>query len=102
MKNGKMTPGEREDAAAKIRATNPMPYQYRQRAYDTLIERAEYDRVKTQLESALEALRDIAVMRNSSKRQRVNSERAITWLFAHGYPLEPGGYVPGVGFTEEI
>jgi hypothetical protein len=54
------------------------------------------------LESALEALRDIAVMRNSSKRQRVNSERAITWLFAHGYPLEPGGYVPGVGFTEEI
>jgi|HubBroStandDraft_4_1064222.scaffolds.fasta_scaffold03931_16 hypothetical protein len=55
-----------------------------------------------ELESAIEALRDIAALKSTSKRQRVNSERAITWLYAHGHPLEPGGYVPGVGFTEEI
>jgi hypothetical protein len=54
-----------------------------------------------ELASALECIRDIASMRTMSKRQRIISERAITWLRAHGYPEEPGGYIPGVGFTDE-
>jgi hypothetical protein len=61
----------------------------------------DYECPYCEIESAVEALRDIASFKTMSKRQRLNSERAITWLFAHGYPLEPGGYVPGIGFTEE-
>jgi hypothetical protein len=61
----------------------------------------ERNALRSELASAVEALRDIAAIKGMSKRQRANSERAITWLYAHGYPLEPGGYVPGVGFTEE-
>jgi hypothetical protein len=62
----------------------------------------EYRAAVKALDSAIEALRDIAAMKTVSKRQRINSERAVTWLTAHGYPLEAGGYVPGVGFKEEI
>jgi hypothetical protein len=59
-----------------------------------------YNFVYRELMSAVEALRDIASFKGLSKRQRINSERAITWLYAHGYPLEPGGYVPGKGFCD--
>jgi hypothetical protein len=52
------------------------------------------------LDCAIECIRDIAAMRTMSKRQRIISERAITWLRAHGYPEEPGGYIPGVGFDD--
>lgn len=53
-----------------------------------------------QLASAVERLREIAALKGTSKRQRVNSELAISWLLAHGYALWPGGYIPGVGFED--
>jgi len=62
----------------------------------------ELNRLRHELHSAVEALREIAAMRGTSKRQKVNCERAITWLYAHGYALEDGGYLPGKGFTEGV
>lgn len=50
------------------------------------------------LDSAIEVLREIAALKGTSKRQRVNSELAIDWLQRHGIPLEADGYVPGKGF----
>ena len=52
------------------------------------------------LNSAVERLREIAALKGTSKRQRVNSELAISWLLAHGYPLTDGGYLPGKGFVD--
>lgn len=57
-----------------------------------------YALAQSSLDSAIERLREIAALKGSSKRQRVNSELAISWLLAHGYALEEGGYVPGKGF----
>lgn len=45
------------------------------------------------LESAVDCLRDIAAM-----SRKVGSETARNWLIAHGYALEDGGYIPGMGF----
>jgi hypothetical protein len=61
----------------------------------------ERNKLQSELHAAIEALRDIAALRVMSKRQRVISERAITWLSAHGYALEEGGYIPGVGFKDK-
>jgi hypothetical protein len=52
------------------------------------------------LKSAVERLREIAALKGTSKRQRVNSELAISWLLAHGYALTDGGYLPGKGFVD--
>ena len=52
---------------------------------------------KTELESAIDCLRDIAAM-----GRKAGSETAKNWLQAHHYPLEEDGYVPGVGFAETI
>jgi len=65
----------------------------RQTYYEDLAEE-----LRAELESAVECLREIARLKTVSKRQRINCELAITWLTARGYPLEPDGYVPGVGF----
>ena len=51
--------------------------------------------------SAVECLRDIAALAGTTKRKQAGCEQAATWLYAHRYPLEPGGYVPGQGFNDE-
>jgi hypothetical protein len=48
------------------------------------------------LDSAINCLREIA---NLSKK--MGSEMAASWLAQHGYPRDPGGYVPGKGFADE-
>lgn len=58
------------------------------------------DRVTRTLESAIDCLRDIAAIKGTSKRQRANSEIAANWLRTHGYAVEPGGYIPGVGYED--
>lgn len=60
----------------------------------------ELERLKAELASAVNALQEIAALHGTSKRQKHNSEAAISWLAAHGYPREPGGYVPGKGFRD--
>lgn len=47
------------------------------------------------LESAVDMLRCIAAM-----GRKAGSESAKHWLLSHGYPLEPGGYIPGKGFDD--
>lgn len=50
------------------------------------------------LASAVNALREVAALKGTSKRQGKNSEIAANWLIQHGYPLEEDGYLPGKGF----
>jgi hypothetical protein len=59
-------------------------------------------KTQTELDSAIERLREIAALKGTSKRQRVNSELALNWLISHGYAREPGGYVDGIGFEDSV
>lgn len=52
------------------------------------------------LRSALERLREIAALAGTTKRKQAGCELAASWLYAHGYALWEGGYVPGVGFED--
>jgi hypothetical protein len=54
----------------------------------------EFDKLRTELHSAIQCLREIAALRGTSKCQK----RAINWLYTHGYALQDGGYIPGKGF----
>jgi hypothetical protein len=54
----------------------------------------------TILESAVQRLRDIAALADTTKRKQAGCELAQNWLWAHGYANEPDGYVPGVGFED--
>lgn len=61
----------------------------------------ELDAATRLLMSAVETFRDIAAIKGTSKRQKANSEIAANWLRAHGFALEDGGYIPGVGVVED-
>lgn len=50
---------------------------------------------KELLASAVQCLREIADM-----GRKAGSETAKNWLYQHGYPREPDGYVPGKGFVD--
>jgi hypothetical protein len=54
------------------------------------------------LDSARMRERDRIVFK-AAKRAGIplaNSEIAANWLRTHGYALEPGGYIPGVGYED--
>lgn len=55
---------------------------------------------RQELVSAIICLQEIAALKGTSKRQKVNCELAISWLTRHGYPLESNAYVPGKGFRD--
>lgn len=57
-------------------------------------------RITAEHESAIERLREIATLAGTTKRKQAGCEMAASWLYAHGYALWEGGYVPGVGFED--
>jgi hypothetical protein len=57
-------------------------------------------RLERERDSMLERLREIAALAGTTKRKQAGCELAATWLYAHGYGLVEGGYIPGVGFGD--
>jgi hypothetical protein len=57
-------------------------------------------RLEKERDSMLERLREIAALAGTTKRKQAGCELAATWLYAHGYALWDGGYIPGLGFED--
>ena len=65
-----------------------------------MAEKADHAVTAKLFQSTLERLREIANLAGTTKRKQAGCEMAASWLYAHGYALLEGGYLPGVGFED--